>query len=73
LETTQDEEIEARMKVVAARAHRSLTSEELTLVRARIKRDLELRDEMRSLPLANGDPPDFGFLPGTVAIGDVTW
>lgn len=73
METTQDKEIEARTQVVAARAHRSLTSDELTLVRARIKRDLELRDEMRTLPLANGDAPDSGFLPGQAPIGDATW
>lgn len=73
METTRDEEVEARLQVVAARAHRSLTSDELTLVRARIKHELELRDEMRTLPLANGDAPDSGFLAGTASIGDPGW
>jgi len=73
VETNHDKEIEARTQVVAARAHRSLTSDELTLVRAQITRDLELRDEMRTLPLANGDAPDSGFLPGHTPIGDAAW
>jgi hypothetical protein len=71
--TTHDEEIEARLQVVAARAHRTLTSDEQALVRERIKRDLDLRDEMRTRPLTNGDAPDSGFLPVSAAIGGTTW
>jgi hypothetical protein len=73
VETAHDEEIEARLLVVAARAHRPLTSDELSQVRERIKRDLGLRDEMRSLPLTNGDAPDAGFLPVSAAMGGATW
>lgn len=63
MEKNRDAEIEARLNMVAARAHRSLTNEELTLVRTRIERDLEHREEMRALPLVNGDSPDPGFNP----------
>lgn len=73
LDTSHDAEIEARLSVVTARAHRPLTSEEVTLVRERIKRDLEHREEMRTLPLANGDAPDAGFNPRISAIGGSTW
>jgi plasmid stability protein len=73
MEMTYDEEIEARLQLVAARAHRSLTSEEQAIVRTRIKRDLELREEMRTFPLDNGDAPDSGCLPGHALIGNATW
>lgn len=73
METNHDKEIEARVQVAAARAHRSLSSEEQALVRTRIKRDLEMRAEMRTLQLVTGDAPDSGFLPGNAPIGDATW
>ena len=73
METSHDAEIEARMSMVAARAHRSLTSEEVARIRERITRDLEHREEMRTLPLANGDAPDAGFNPRISAIGGSTW
>jgi hypothetical protein len=63
VEKNHDEEIEARLNTAAARAHRQLTSEELTLVRKRIEQDLDQREEMRTLPLVNGDAPDSGFDP----------
>lgn len=70
---THDEEIEARLQVVAARAHRSLAREELELIRDRIKRDLDLRNKMRTLPLANDAAPDSGFLPSKATMGGTTW
>jgi hypothetical protein len=71
--TSHDAEIEARVSMVAARAHRPLTRAEVALVRERIKRDLENRGEMRALPLANSDAPDSGFNPRMSPMGDGTW
>lgn len=73
METNHDAEIEARLSVVAARAHRPLSSEELALVRERIVRDLENRQEMQTLPLANGDAPDTGYNPRVWQIGGSAW
>ena len=73
METNYDAEIEARLSMVAARAHRPLSSEEVALVRERIKRDLENREEMRTLPLANSDAPDSGFTPRVSVIGGNAW
>lgn len=73
MKTSDNSEIEARLQTVLARAHRTLTNDEQTLVRKRIRRDLDLRVEMRSLPLANGDAPDAGFLPRDPMIGDAQW
>lgn len=73
MDTTNSAEIEARLSLVAVRAHRQLTSAEVALVRERIVRDLENRDEMRTLPLANGDAPDSGFNPRISPIGGSAW
>ncbi|MDQ2652969.1 MAG: hypothetical protein M3Z20_07980 [Chloroflexota bacterium] len=72
-QTNHDAEIEARVSMVAARAHRPLTSAEVALVRERIKRDLENREAMRALPLANSDAPDSGFNPRISVAGGSTW
>jgi hypothetical protein len=73
VETNHHAEIEARLSMVAARAHRPLSLEEVALVRERIKRDLEHRDEMRTLALANSDAPDSGFNPRISPVGGSTW
>jgi hypothetical protein len=73
VETTHDAEIEARLSMVAARAHRPLTSKEVALIRERIERDVENRDELRSLPLTNGDAPDTGFNPHIASMGGSAW
>lgn len=73
METNDDAEVEARLQVVAARAHRPLTGAELALVRERIVRDMQHRNEMRTLPLANGDAPDAGFNPRVVQDGGIAW
>lgn len=73
METNHGAEIEARLSMVAARAHRPLSSEEVALIRERIKRDLEHREEMRTLPLANSDAPDSGFNPRISLIGGSAW
>lgn len=71
--TNHEAEIEARLKLVVARAHRPLTSDELTRVRKRIERDLEQREEMQTVPLANGDAPDSGFNPRFAQDGGMLW
>lgn len=73
MDTRNDAEIEARLSMVAARAHRPLTAEEVALVRERIVRDLENREEMRTLSLTNGDAPDAGFNPRISPIGGSAW
>jgi hypothetical protein len=73
VETNRDAEIEARVSMVAARAHRPLSIPEVARVRERIKRDLEHRDEMRTLPLANSDAPDSGFNPRVSFAGESAW
>lgn len=60
METTLNAEIAGRLMTVATRANRALTEEELTLVRARIERDISHREEMRVLPLENADAPVSG-------------
>ena len=62
METNHDADIEARLSMITARVHRPLTSEEVALVRERIVRDLEYRDEMRTLPLATVEAADGGFI-----------
>ena len=71
--TDRDAEIEARLGMVAARAHRPLSSEEVALIRERIVRDLENRTEMRTLSLSNSDAPDAGFSPRVAPIGGSAW
>ncbi|MFT4037370.1 MAG: hypothetical protein QM692_04255 [Thermomicrobiales bacterium] len=56
-------EAAARLALAEARAHRPLTEAERELVQQRIARDLAHRAELRSVPLANGDPPDPPFQP----------
>lgn len=73
MDKKHDAEIEARLNVVVARAHRPLTGDEIALVRKRIERDLKQREEMRALPLANGDAPDSGFNPRVTMGGVLTW
>ncbi len=73
MDKNHEAEIEARLTVVAARAHRSLTGDELNTVRRRIERDLELREEMRTLPLANGDAPASGNNSQLELGGSGTW
>jgi hypothetical protein len=73
VESNHDAEIEARLEMVAARAHRPLTRDERALVRERIEHDLENRDKMRALPLANGDAPDAGFDPRIALDGGEAW
>jgi hypothetical protein len=73
VETNHDAEIEARLRMVAARAHRQLSSEEIALVRERIKRDLEHREEMQTLPLENSDAPVSGFNPRISLAGGSVW
>ena len=73
METNHDPEIEARLKMAIARAHRPLSSEELALVREQITRDVANRDELRSLPLANSDAPDSGFNPRVAPNGGFAW
>ena len=73
METNHDAEIDARLNMVAARAHRPLTSEEVALVRERIVRDLEHREQMRTLPLTNSDAPDSGFNPRISPAGGSVW
>ena len=71
--SSQEPEIEARLNMTIVRAHRPLTEDELNLVRARIERDLQQREEMRSLPLANGDSPGVGYNPRIAQDGGMTW
>ena len=73
MDKNHEAEIEARLMVVAARAHRSLTGDELNTVRRRIERDLEQREEMRTLPLANGDAPASGNSSQLELGGSGTW
>jgi len=73
VDSRNDAEIDARLNMVAARAHRPLTGEEIALVRERIVRDLENRAEMRTLPLVNSDAPDTGFNPRISPIGGRPW
>jgi hypothetical protein len=73
VEPANEAEIEGRLRMVTARAHRPLTAEELPLVRARIEQDLKQRAEMRALPLANGDAPDTGFDPRIAVEGIKAW
>lgn len=73
MDTNQDAEIDARLSMVTARAHRPLSSEEVAVVRERIVRDLENRQEMRTLRLTNGDAPDAGFIPLITANGGGAW
>ncbi len=73
MDTNHDAEIEARLNLALARAHRPLTSDERALVRERIERDVENREEMRTLLLANGDAPDSGFNPANIVPGGATW
>ena len=63
MEQDHHAELAARLQLVVARAHRPLTEEELEMVRTRIERDLEHRDQMRTTPLNNGDAPDPPFSP----------
>jgi hypothetical protein len=71
--SNREAEIQARLMVVVARAHRPLTEDELSLVRSQIERDLQQRDKMRSLPLTNGDAPGTGFNPRMTQVGGVAW
>lgn len=73
MDKKHEAEIEARLNVVVARAHRLLTGDEIALVRKRIERDLMQREEMRALSLANGDAPDSGFNPRVTIGGVLTW
>jgi hypothetical protein len=73
VEIDHEAEIEARLKIVLARAHRPLTGDEMQLVRNQIGQDLEQRDDMRSLPLTNGDAPDGAFNPRIAQDGGMAW
>ena len=73
MEMNHKAEIEARLMMVTARAHRPLTSDETAVVRKRIERDLEQREEMQTLQLANGDAPDSGFNPRFAQDGGMVW
>jgi hypothetical protein len=73
VEIDHEAELEARVMIVMARAHRPLTDDELKLVRKQIEQDLEQREEMRSLPLTNGDAPGDGFNPRVAVDGGMGW
>jgi hypothetical protein len=57
----QDAELEARLNFARARSRRPLDDDEEAVVRARIKKALEYRQYLRSVPLENHDEPDLGF------------
>lgn len=73
MQRDHEAEIDARLSVALARAHRPLTPVERTLVREAIVRDLRDRDELRSIPLANGDAPDPPYDPAPGAERGATW
>lgn len=58
-----DEAIDAAMRLALARAKRQFDDDGLRLVRARLARQTELSDQLRRVPLANGDEPAHGFDP----------
>lgn len=73
MDRTLNAEIEGRLMAVTARASRPLTEDELIQVRERIEQDMKHRDEMRALPLANGDAPVSDLTSPTAADGGLPW